>query len=136
MIATVKGAVKIPVVGNGDLFSAADVRRMREETGCDGVMIARGAMGNPFLFSEIIAMDHGTAYTPPTDRQRLELALLHAADMVARKGERVGLAEARKHMLWYCKGLRGAAVARDALTHAESLEEIRTVFNGLLEDNA
>ncbi|MBR6728410.1 MAG: tRNA dihydrouridine synthase DusB [Clostridia bacterium] len=135
VIAAVKQAVDIPVVGNGDLFSAADVRRMREETGCDGVMIARGAMGNPFLFTEILAMDEGRDFTPPTDRERLDTALAHAADMVARKGERVGLAEARKHMLWYCKGLRGAAAAREELTHAESLAAIAAVFDRLLEYN-
>jgi tRNA-dihydrouridine synthase len=109
---------------------------MREETGCDGVMIARGAMGNPFLFAEILAAEQGEPYTPPTDRERLDVALLHAADMVARKGERVGLAEARKHMLSYCKGIRGASAAREALTHAEGLDEIRTVFDRLLEGQA
>ena len=132
MVYQVANAVKIPVVGNGDLFSAEDVRRMREETACDGVMIARGAMGNPFLFSEIVAMDEGTPYTPPTDRERIDTALFHAADMVKRKGERTGLAEARKHMLWYCKGLRGAAAAREALTHAQSLDEIRAVLYALI----
>lgn len=136
IIAAVKQAVSVPVVGNGDLFSAADVARMREETGCDGVMIARGAMGNPFLFAEILAAEQGEPYTPPTDRERLGVALLHAADMVARKGERVGLAEARKHMLSYCKGIRGASAAREALTHAEGLDEIRTVFDRLLEGQA
>lgn len=133
IIAAVKASVSVPVVGNGDLFSAADVRRMREETGCDGVMIARGAMGNPFIFPEIIAMDEGRDYTPPSEEERLALALEHAADMVARKGERTGLAEARKHMLSYCKGLRGASAARDALTHAESLSTIESVFEQLLE---
>jgi nifR3 family TIM-barrel protein len=135
VIAAVKRAVCIPVVGNGDLFCAEDVRRMREQTECDGVMIARGAMGNPFLFSEIIAMDEGKPYTPPTDKERIDTALFHAADMVKRKGERMGLAEARKHMLWYCKGLRGAAAAREALTHAERLEEIRTVLYTLIGMN-
>ena len=133
IIAAVKAAVKIPVVGNGDLFCAEDVRRMREETDCDGVMIARGAMGNPFLFTEIIAMDNKTPYTPPTDKERINTALLHAADMVKRKGERTGLAEARKHMLWYCKGLRGAAAAREALTHAQSLEQISAVLHTLID---
>ena len=134
IIAAVKQAVKIPVVGNGDLFCAADVQRMYAETGCDGVMIARGAMGNPFLFTEIIAAEDGTPYQRPSDKERLELALIHACDMVERKGARVGLAEARKHMLWYCKGLRGAAPAREALTHAESIEDIRRVFDQLLEN--
>jgi tRNA-dihydrouridine synthase B len=132
VICAVKQAVKIPVVGNGDLFCAEDVRRMREETECDGVMIARGAMGNPFLFGEIVAMDEGKPYTPPTDKERIDTALFHAADMVKRKGERTGLAEARKHMLWYCKGLRGAAAAREALTHAQSLDEIRAVLYALI----
>lgn len=135
VIAAVKRAVKIPVVGNGDLFCAADVARMREETGCDGVMIARGAMGNPYLFSEIIAMDENRTFTPPTVAQKLETALSHAADMLARKGERVGLSEARKHMLWYCRGLRGAAATRDTLTRAESLNEIRRIFERLAEEN-
>ena len=96
-------------------------------------MIARGAMGNPFLFAEILAAERNEAYTPPTDRERLDVALLHAADMVKRKGARVGLAEARKHMLCYCKGIRGASAAREALTHAESLEAISAVFDQLLE---
>ena len=135
VIAAVKQAVKVPVVGNGDLFCAADVKRMREETGCDGVMIARGAMGNPFLFTEILQTDKGLPFTPPTDRERIETAIAHAADMVARKGEHVGLSEARKHMLWYCKGLRGASHARDALTRAESLAQIRLIFEALLEGN-
>ena len=135
VIAAVKQAVSVPVVGNGDLFCAADVKRMREETGCDGVMIARGAMGNPFLFTEILAMDEGRPYTPPTDRERIEVAIAHAADMVARKGERVGLAEARGQMLWYCKGLRGASSARQALTQATSLAQIRAIFESLLESN-
>lgn len=135
IIAAVKQAVRIPVVGNGDLFCAADVKRMREETGCDGVMIARGAMGNPFLFTEILQAESGLPYTPPTDAERIETALTHAADMIARKGERVGLSEARKHMLWYCKGLRGASHARDALSRAESLAQIRHIFDSLLEGN-
>ena len=133
VIAAVKRAVSVPVVGNGDLFTAEDVLRMYAETGCDGVMIARGAMGNPFLFTEIACAMEKREYQRPSDEERLALALKHAADMVARKGERVGLAEARKHMLWYCKGLRGAAPAREALTRAESLEEIKRIFDQLLE---
>ncbi len=131
IIAAVKRAVKIPVVGNGDLFTAADVRHMLLETECDGVMVARGALGNPFLFSEIRAMLENTAFTPPTVAEKLEMALEHATAMVAAKGERQGIAEARKHMAWYCKGLHGAAEARDALMHAESIADIRAVFNRL-----
>ena len=135
IIAAVKRAVSVPVVGNGDLFSADDVVRMFEETGCDGVSVARGAEGNPFIFSEILARLEGRSYTPPTPAERLEVALAHAADLAARKGEFVGLAEARKHMLWYCKGMRGATAARVALTHAGTLAEIRAVFDELLKEN-
>ncbi len=135
IIAAVKRAVKIPVVGNGDLNSAADVQRMQEQTACDGVMIARGALGNPWIFAEVKAALEGREYEVPTPQVRLEMAMEHAAAMVAYKGLRVGLPEARKHMVWYCKGLRGAAAARGALMQAESLEGVRAVFDGLLAQN-
>ena len=135
IIAAVKRAVGVPVIGNGDLNCADDVKRMLEETACDGVMIARGALGNPWIFSEVIAALEERAYTPPTAAERLEAALSHAADLIARKGERVGLPEARKHLVWYCKGLRGAAAARGELMQAQTLEGVRAVFDGLLAQN-
>lgn len=133
IIADVKRAVKVPVIGNGDLFTFEDVSHILAETGCDGVMIARGALGNPFLFAEITAALEGRAYTPPTAEKRLQTALLHAKDLVARKGLRVGISEARKHMSWYCKGLRGAAAARGRLMHAENLNEIAEILDLLLK---
>ncbi len=135
IIAAVKRAVRIPVVGNGDLNSAADVARMLSETECDGVMLARGALGNPYLFAEVRAFLQGQSYTPPTAAERLELALRHAALMVEYKGLRVGLPEARKHMVWYCKGLRGAAAARGALMQADTTEGVREILDGLLAQN-
>ncbi len=132
IIAAVKAAVKVPVVGNGDLFTAEDVLHILTETGCDGVAIARGALGNPFLFGEIVAALEGREFLPPTPAERLALALSHARDMVEKKGARIGIAEARKHMAWYCKGLRGAAAARGSLMHAESLAEIANVFATLV----
>lgn len=131
VIAAVKKAVHIPVIGNGDLFCAADVAHMLEVTGCDGVMVARGALGNPFLFAEITAMLEGRPHTPPTVEEKLRVAYEHIADMVARKGERQGFAEGRKHMAYYCKGLAGAPAARDALMHATTLAEVRAVFDTL-----
>ena len=133
IIAAVKAAVSVPVIGNGDLCCAADVTRMIEETGCDGVMIGRGALGNPFVFREVCAALESRPYTPPTMRERMETALAHACDMIARKGERVALAEVRKHMSWYCRGVRGAAAVRNALMRAESQEAIRAALQGLLE---
>ena len=135
IIAAVKRAVKVPVVGNGDLFCGADALRMLEQTECDGLMPARGTLGNPFLFAEILAALDGVSYTPPTAKERLELALEHATDMVRRKGARIGLPESRKHMVWYCKGLRGAANARGALMQADTTEGIKAVFDSLLAQN-
>ena len=135
IIATVKQAVSIPVIGNGDLNCAEDVERMLAQTACDGVMLARGALGNPWIFAEVIAALEGRAYTPPSAAERLEAALAHAAALVARKGERIGLPEARKHLVWYCKGLRGAATARGELMQAQTLEGVRAVFDGLLTQN-
>ncbi len=131
IIAAVKAAVSVPVIGNGDLFSAPDVKKMLEETGCDGVMIARGALGNPFLFAEIRAMLEGCPYTPPTTEERLAVAFAHATEIVAHKGERIGVPEARKHLAWYTKGLRGAPAVRSALMHATTLEEVRELLSRL-----
>ncbi|MBQ9079695.1 MAG: tRNA dihydrouridine synthase DusB [Clostridia bacterium] len=131
IIGEVKRAIKIPVIGNGDIFSADDAVRMITQTGCDGVAVARGALGNPWLFREIAFALDGIPYVPPTDAERLELALAHARDMIARKGERVGLAEARPHMARYTKGIHGSAVARDAIMKAESLDIIEEIFSGL-----
>ncbi|MBR7112140.1 MAG: tRNA dihydrouridine synthase DusB [Clostridia bacterium] len=131
IIADVKAAVKIPVIGNGDLFTAEDVRHILEETGCDGVMIARGALGNPFLFTEITAMLEGRNAPPQTVAERVDVALAHARAMIEKKGERIGVAEARKHMAWYCKGLRGAACVRDGVMRAETFEEIKRLLTTL-----
>lgn len=133
VIAAVKAAVRVPVIGNGDIFTPADALRMIEQTGCDGLMVARGALGNPFLFAAILAALEKKPYTPPTVRERLDTALAQAADMVAKKGARIGISEARKHMAWYCHGLHGAAAARGALMHAESLDEIAAILAPLAE---
>ena len=133
IIRAVKETVRIPVVGNGDIFTAEDALRMMQETGCDGVMIARGARGNPWIFSELRAAMDGEAYTVPTAAERLQVALEHVEDLIAEKGERVGLCEARKHMAWYTHGLRGSASARGRLMLAESVEEITSIFRELEE---
>lgn len=127
-IARVKEAVSVPVLGNGDVFSAADALRMLRETGVDGVMVARGAQGNPWIFSEITAALEGKPYTPPTARERLSLALEHARLLVAAKGERLGIAEARKHLAWYTHGLRGSASVRGRLMTVSSLAAIEPLF--------
>ena len=131
VIADVKKSVSISVVGNGDILTAADAIRMYEQTGCDGVMIARGALGNPWLFSEIRALLEGTAYTPPSLSARMKTALSQIAFMVEEKGERVAVAEARKHLSWYIKGVEGAAAARFAINTASTLEEMTAILENL-----
>lgn len=131
VIADVKAAVSIPVFGNGDIFSADDAERMITETGCDGVMIARGAMGNPWIFSEIRALREGRKYTPPTVHERFAMAQRQIEEMVKEKGERVGIAEAKKHLAWYCKGIEGAAAARADVMKAENLNAIKEIIEKL-----
>ena len=128
IIEQVKKSVRIPVVGNGDVCSADDVLRMARETGCDGVMIGRGAMGNPWIFEETIAVMEGKTYMLPSVAQRLVIAEEHLDGMLLHKGDRVGFAEAKKHMAWYLSGMRGAATARGAIMNASSADDIRDVF--------
>ena len=133
IIRQVKASVSIPVVGNGDIFCKDDALRMMEETDCDGIMIARGAQGNPWIFDEILHAMEGIPYTPPTVTERLAIAEEHARWLVEEKGERVGIAESRKHMAWYLHGMRGASVARCEVMKACTLDEMQTVLRKMKE---
>ncbi len=130
-IRAVKESVRVPVVGNGDIYSAADALHMIKETGCDGVMIARGALGNPFLFTEICAALEGREYTPPTVSERFATALTQVERMIEDKGERIAIAEARKHLSWYIKGVSGAASARVEINRAETLDDMKRILENL-----
>ncbi len=123
IIAEVVNAVKIPVFGNGDIFSGEAAKRMLKETGCAGLMAARGAQGNPFIFEEIRAALDGLPYSPPTDRERMSEAVRHAEEFLKEKDPRL-FPELRKHMSWYTKGMRGAMELRRQVNTAGSPEEL------------
>ena len=131
VIAAVKKAVSVPVVGNGDIYSADDALRMIEETECDGVMIARGALGNPWIFEEITARLEGRDYELPSIGERLDEALFQIEQMIAEKGEYVAIAESRKHLSWYTKGMSGATKARAEINSAKSFDEMKAILASL-----
>lgn len=129
----VKKAVSIPVIGNGDIFSAQDAHKMLAETGCDAVMVGRGAMGNPFIFREIKHyLATGEELPPPSVRERVETAIKHISVIVALKGERIGIQEARKHAAWYVKGIKGAAAVKREVFKAEKPEQMYKILGQIL----
>lgn len=124
IIADVKKAVKVPVFGNGDIFTAADGLRMREETGCDGLMIGRGADGNPWLFRELAAALRGEELpAAPTLEERLAQAAEHLALLIAYKGEHISVKEMRRHISAYLKGLPHAAEFRGRFHKVDTEEQ-------------
>ncbi len=124
MIGRVKQTVHVPVIGNGDIFTAQDAIRRMEETGVDGVMIARGSMGNPWIFRQIKACMAGLAAPMPTSEERLEMILRHYHMLLAWKEEYVAVREMRKHIAWYLHGLRGAAQMRTKINTLTKPEEV------------
>ncbi|MCM3631357.1 tRNA dihydrouridine synthase DusB [Paenibacillus glycanilyticus] len=140
IIRDVKRSVSIPVIGNGDVFSPEDARRLLDHTGCDGVMIGRGALGNPWmLYRTIQYLETGELMPDPLPREKLEVAILHMDRLVALRGEATAVREMRKHMAWYLKGLPGAARVKDAImeeTGRDKLVEIMAQYIAALDEEA
>jgi tRNA-dihydrouridine synthase B len=123
-IRELKKTVRIPVIGSGDLFSGADILAMLHQTGCDGVMIARGALGNPWIFRETLDLLAGRDSRPLPVAERAETALRHLELSIAAAGERVALQEMKKHLCWYARGLTGSARFREIVNRLQSRSEL------------
>ncbi|MBR7094589.1 MAG: tRNA dihydrouridine synthase DusB [Clostridia bacterium] len=132
-IAAVRAAVPVPVIGNGDVTDAPTAVRCLSESGCHGLMIGRGAIGNPFVFREVAAALRGECVPPPTRAERIETALAHLRAAIADKGEAVAVRESRKQIAAYTRGMAGAAAIRGAVNAATTYAEVAALLSPLTE---
>ncbi len=129
IIRQVKEAVSIPVIGNGDVTDGVQAAAMRSQTGCDGVMIARAARGNPWIFRELLEYDVTGVIPPrPSAEEIRETMLRHARMLIEQKGEYTGIREMRKQVAWYTRGMKGSAKLREEICRVTSYEELDTLL--------
>lgn len=132
IIRKVKEAVKIPVIGNGDVWTPQDAIDMRKQTGCDGVMIGRGAQGNPWIFKQILHYEQtGELLEKPFPQEVTEMILRHAKMQMEFKGEYTGMREIRKHAAWYTAGYKNSAKLRGKINETETYEELKELLSHL-----
>ena len=134
IIRQVKEAVKIPVIGNGDVFTPEDAKRMLEETGCDGIMVGRGAKGNPWIFKRITHyLETGELLPGPTLMEVRDMILRHGKMLTEYKGEMTAMREMRSHMAWYTQGMRNSAALRCEINQVETLEGLAELLEKRME---
>ena len=133
VIADVKKNVSVPVIGNGSINCAADVVKIKEKTGCDGVMIGRACQGNPFIFREIKETLEGLPITPKTNEEIAKVAALHLEMICKEKGEMIGILEMRKHLGWYSHGMRGSPTFRNKCNLATDFSQMMELIKWLAD---
>ncbi|MCM8709537.1 tRNA dihydrouridine synthase DusB [Clostridium sp. SYSU_GA19001] len=129
IIRQVKESVKIPVIGNGDVFSVEAAIKIKELTKCDGIMIARGAQGNPWIFKQIQQILNGEEVIYPTDDEKIELCIRHFKKAIHYFGENKAIREMRKHTAWYIKGLKNCTEIKNAVNSEKSAEKVFEILN-------
>ena len=135
IIADVKQAVSIPVIGNGDILDAKDVIAMKEQTDCDGFMIGRGAQGNPWIFHQILHyFETGELIGKPPMEEMVKTMLRHAKLQIEFKGDYLGIREMRKHAAWYTAGYKGASKLRGRINDVESYDELEQLFEDFMKE--
>ncbi len=136
IIREVKEAVNIPIIGNGDVNTPQDAKRMLDETGCDGVMIGRAALGDPWMIYRTVKyLETGELMPEPSAREKIDVCMLHLDRLIDLKNENVAVREMRKHAAWYLKGVRGTAKARSGINECETRAEIAALLETVVEEH-
>jgi nifR3 family TIM-barrel protein len=136
IIREVKQSVNIPIIGNGDVQTPQDAKRMLDETGVDGVMIGRAALGNPWMIYQTVKyLETGKLIGEPTAKEKIDVCILHLDRLIALKNENVAVREMRKHAAWYLKGVRGNATVRNGINECVTREQLVKLLYSLVEKN-